>query len=139
MIAEQDDLRRKYDELSRAFKEKSRKVLHLQELYDKVKRKAELGHIQKAASDAVDSTIQATQLEHGYGDGIPPQGHVEGHAEGHTMPVFNHSHRVDVSGMNTSLPRNFSTVSREGTQWPRLGGSPHRECLNCTSRMRTNR
>ncbi|KAM0238960.1 hypothetical protein ACHAP5_008466 [Fusarium lateritium] len=129
MVAEQDDLRRKCDELSRAYKEKGRKVLQLQELYDKVKRKAELGHIQRAASDAVDSTIQATQLEHGYGDGMPPQGHIEGHAEGHTkghtMPVFNHSHRVDVSGMNTGLPRNFSTVSREGAQWPRLGGSPH--------------
>uniref|UniRef100_A0A0D2Y502 RING-type domain-containing protein n=1 Tax=Fusarium oxysporum (strain Fo5176) TaxID=660025 RepID=A0A0D2Y502_FUSOF len=64
--AEQDALRRKNGEISRAYKDKSRKVLQLQELYDKVKRKAELGQIQRAASDAVDSTLQTTQIDSGY-------------------------------------------------------------------------
>ncbi|KAF5661844.1 e3 ubiquitin ligase ccnb1ip1 [Fusarium heterosporum] len=125
MMAEQDDLRRKHDELSRAFKDKSRKVLQLQELYDKVKRKAELGHIQRAASDAVDSTIQATQLDHGYGDGLHPQSHIEDHIEGRAAPVFNNSHRVDVSGINNSLPRSHPGGARGANNWPRLGGSPH--------------
>ncbi|KAF4971178.1 hypothetical protein FSARC_1900 [Fusarium sarcochroum] len=117
LAAEQDALRRKNDELSQAYKEKSRKVLQLQELYDKVKRKAELGQIQRAASDAVDSSLQATQLDQGYGGSMPTQTLSESNAG----PAFNQSHRIDISGMNTSLPRNYPNVTREGSHWPRLG------------------
>lgn len=58
MALDQDDLKRKNDELTQAYKEKNRKLLQTQELYDKVKRKAMLGQIQDAASDAVDTTLQ---------------------------------------------------------------------------------
>ncbi|KAM0548494.1 hypothetical protein ACHAPJ_009817 [Fusarium lateritium] len=119
LAAEQDALRRKKDEISQAYKEKSRKVLQLQELYDKVKRKAELGQIQRAASDAVDSSLQATQLDQGYGGAISTQSLV-GSDPG---PAFNQSHRIDISGMNTGLPRNYPNVTREGSHWPRLGGT----------------
>lgn len=57
MAAEQDELRKKNEELSQAYKEKSRKLLNTQELYDKLKRRLMLGQIQDAASDAVDATI----------------------------------------------------------------------------------
>jgi E3 ubiquitin-protein ligase CCNP1IP1 len=57
MTEEQDALRRKNEELAQAYKEKSRKLLQVQELYDKAKRRAEMGHIRRAASDAVDSTL----------------------------------------------------------------------------------
>lgn len=57
MALDQESLRRKNNELSLAYKEKSRKLLQTQELYDKLKRKAMLGHIQDAASDAVDNTL----------------------------------------------------------------------------------
>ena len=56
---DQDTLIRKNEELAQAFKEKSRKLLQTQELYDKLKRKAMLGQMQDAASEAIDSTIQA--------------------------------------------------------------------------------
>ncbi|KAH6607927.1 hypothetical protein Trco_004240 [Trichoderma cornu-damae] len=55
--ASQDVLQRKHDELAEAFKNNSRKLFQTQELYNKVKRKAELGQIERAASDAVDSSI----------------------------------------------------------------------------------
>ncbi|KAL5588693.1 hypothetical protein FOBRF1_015221 [Fusarium oxysporum] len=119
LAAEQDALRRKNGEISRAYKDKSRKVLQLQELYDKVKRKAELGQIQRAASDAVDSTLQTTQIDSGYEVSLPTQSN----AESIPPPAFSQSHRIDISGMNTSLLRNYTNMTREGNHWPRLGGS----------------
>jgi E3 ubiquitin-protein ligase CCNP1IP1 len=60
MSIDHDILRRKNEELAQAYKEKNRKLLRTQELYDKLKRKAMLGHIQDAAADAVDTTLQGT-------------------------------------------------------------------------------
>ncbi|KAJ3946389.1 uncharacterized protein N0V96_004750 [Colletotrichum fioriniae] len=58
-----DDMRRKHEELGRSYQDKCRKLTQVQELYDKVKRKAELGQMEAAASDAVDSNLQyGTQL-----------------------------------------------------------------------------
>ncbi|KAF5239549.1 hypothetical protein FAUST_4870 [Fusarium austroamericanum] len=123
LAAEQESLRRKHEEISQAYKEKSRKVLQLQELYDKVKRRAELGQIQRAASDAVDHTLQAAQLEPGYGGNMTAQGNLENN---HT-PAFGQSHRVNVSGMNNGAARNYHNMATEGNQWSRLGGSSHRD------------
>ncbi|KAJ0113976.1 E3 ubiquitin-protein ligase CCNB1IP1 [Diaporthe amygdali] len=58
MALDHDSLNRKNEELVQAYKEKNRKLLQTQELYDKLKRRAMLGHIQDAASDAVDTTLQ---------------------------------------------------------------------------------
>ncbi|KAI1456622.1 hypothetical protein F4805DRAFT_475763 [Annulohypoxylon moriforme] len=60
MRMDQDGLRRKNDELTQAYKEKNRKLLQIQELYDKLKRKAMLGQIQDAAEDAIDSTLHGS-------------------------------------------------------------------------------
>jgi E3 ubiquitin-protein ligase CCNP1IP1 len=125
LVAEQESLRRKQEEISQAYKEKSRKVLQLQELYDKVKRRAELGQIQRAASDAVDHTLQAAQLDPGYGGNMAAQSNVESNP----APAFGQSHRVDVSGMNNGAARNYHSVVTEGNQWSRLGGSSHRKFL----------
>lgn len=121
-MAEQESLRRKHEEISQAYKEKSRKVLQLQELYDKVKRRAELGHIQRAASDAVDHTLQATQLDQGYSANMTAHNNVENNS----APTFGQSHRIDVSGMNNEAARSYPNVTREGNQWPRLGGLSQR-------------
>ncbi len=59
MRLDHDELRKKYDELTQVFKDKNRKLLQTQELYDKLKRKAMLGQMQGAAEDAVDSTLNA--------------------------------------------------------------------------------
>jgi E3 ubiquitin-protein ligase CCNP1IP1 len=60
MQVDQDGLRRKNEELIQALREKSRKQLRTQELYDKLKRRAMLGEVQTAALDAVDQNIQAS-------------------------------------------------------------------------------
>ncbi|KAM0499778.1 hypothetical protein ACHAP8_005386 [Fusarium lateritium] len=125
LAAEQESLRRKHEEISQAYKEKSRKVLQLQELYDKVKRRAELGQIQRAASDAVDHTLQAAQLDPGYSGNMTAQGNIENNR----APVFGQSHRVNVSGMNNGASRDYHNITTEGNQWSRLGGSSHREFL----------
>lgn len=51
-------MRRKNDELAQAFKEKNKRFLQVQELYDKLKRKAMMGQMQDAAENAVDSSIR---------------------------------------------------------------------------------
>ncbi|GKT45513.1 uncharacterized protein ColSpa_05694 [Colletotrichum spaethianum] len=53
-----DDVRRKHEELAYAYQHKCRKLTQVQELYDRVKRKAELGQMEAAAVDAVDSSLQ---------------------------------------------------------------------------------
>ncbi|KAK7956015.1 uncharacterized protein PG986_005237 [Apiospora aurea] len=55
---EQKALHEKNAELAQAYKDKNRKLLQVQELYDKLKRKAMLGQIQDAAEDAIDSNFR---------------------------------------------------------------------------------
>ena len=73
MQVDQDSLRHKNEELIQAFREKSRKHLQTQELYDKLKRRAMLGQVQNAASDAVDHTIQASVTANRYVDRLDEQ------------------------------------------------------------------
>ncbi|KAI0380458.1 hypothetical protein F5Y04DRAFT_289435 [Hypomontagnella monticulosa] len=54
------NLRRKNDELVQAYKEKTRKLLQTQELYDKLKRKAMLGQMQDAAESAAESVLHGS-------------------------------------------------------------------------------
>ncbi|KAH9439116.1 hypothetical protein MCOR02_002688 [Pyricularia oryzae] len=54
---ERDSVRRKNDELLVMLKEKNKKLMQVQELYDKLKRKAMLGSLQDGASEAVDTAL----------------------------------------------------------------------------------
>lgn len=54
-----DKMRHKNEEVGQALREKNKKLMQTQELYDKLKRKAMIGEMQDAASDAVNSNIEA--------------------------------------------------------------------------------
>ncbi|KAK8127409.1 hypothetical protein PG984_008517 [Apiospora sp. TS-2023a] len=76
---EQKSLREKNTELAQAYKDKNRKLLQVQELYDKLKRKAMLGQMQDAAEDAIESSFRPDVAidggVHAYGDNdanVPP-------------------------------------------------------------------
>lgn len=73
MQVDQDGLRRKNEEILNALREKTRKHLQTQELYDKLKRRAMLGQVQDAASDAVDHTIQASVAANHFVDRVGNQ------------------------------------------------------------------
>jgi hypothetical protein len=73
MQVDQDGLRRKNGELIQALREKSRKQLQTQELYDKLKRRAMLGQVQNAALDAVDQNIQASVTASRFVDRVDSQ------------------------------------------------------------------
>ena len=60
VAGERDNLRKKNEELSQAFREKNRKYLQSQEQYDKLKRSTMLGQVQNAAFDAVEQAVQAS-------------------------------------------------------------------------------
>ncbi|RDL29719.1 Cyclin [Venustampulla echinocandica] len=67
---ELDGVRRKNEDLTQAMREKTRKHLQTQEMFDKLKRRSMLGQVQNAASDAVDDTIQASVAANRYADRI---------------------------------------------------------------------
>ena len=70
---DQDNLRRKNEELFQTLREKSRKLLQTQELYDKLKRRALLGQAQDAIHDAMDDTIQASSAANRFVDRVGAQ------------------------------------------------------------------
>lgn len=57
VMAERDDARQKNDELADRLKDKSKRLLQVQELYDKLKEKAMLDQLQDAATEAVDLSL----------------------------------------------------------------------------------
>ncbi|RNJ58415.1 hypothetical protein D7B24_004684 [Verticillium nonalfalfae] len=81
LALQNDAMRRKYDELGQAFKDKSRRLLQTQELYDRVKRRAEMGQMQAAACDAVDSHLQMNVFSDTRDKGSPRQGQYEQQAD----------------------------------------------------------
>lgn len=58
LATENDSTRKKNEELSKAYKEKNRQLLQTQELHDKLRHTVEMSHIQRAATDAIDSRFQ---------------------------------------------------------------------------------
>lgn len=107
MALDQDNLRRKNDELTRAYKDKNRKLLQAQELYDKLKRKAMLGQIQDAASDAVDTTLQGgagANMGAHTADHIDTQGGYE-QQFGTPMRPAHYTERLDLAGVMPLQPR----------------------------------
>ncbi|KAL7814302.1 hypothetical protein V8C44DRAFT_326332 [Trichoderma aethiopicum] len=125
MTASRDILQRKNDELAEAFKDKSRKLFQTQELYTKVKRKAELGRIERAASDAVDSSLRSVpppvmnnQEAHPF---LPPQFHdpnERSYPSGHGLRFDATAFVPGLSGLNTQQH------APEG-QWPRKRTPSH--------------
>ncbi|EGX95785.1 hypothetical protein CCM_00439 [Cordyceps militaris CM01] len=63
LAAENDKARKHNEDLSKAYKEKSRQLLQTQELHDKLRHTVEMGHIQRAATDAIDSRFQQQQQQ----------------------------------------------------------------------------
>ncbi|KAK6067771.1 hypothetical protein SCUP515_09971 [Seiridium cupressi] len=69
---DQQSLRRKNDEVAQAFREKNKKLMQTQELYDRLKRKAMMGQMQHAAEDAVDSNLYSNTELGARGPGLEP-------------------------------------------------------------------
>ncbi|KAI2472365.1 hypothetical protein F4781DRAFT_445336 [Annulohypoxylon bovei var. microspora] len=121
MRMDQDGLRRKNDELSQGYKEKNRKLLQIQELYDKLKRKAMLGQIQDAAEDAIDSTLHGSptrgaqfeggsQNTMGYEEIGTPYGRQH-------HPLFHEQQRMPAGYQHQNATQDH------GSTWPRTMGA----------------
>lgn len=132
MTLDQENLRRKNDELSQAYKERNRKLLQTQELYDKLKRKALLGHIQDAASDAVDTTLNA-----GLSSGTHSMGRFESQAAyeqqmGTPYVASRYDDRLDRQSAMPAPPR-IAPPDNQNVAWPRpinpQGTKSQRHCI----------
>ncbi|KAI5861664.1 hypothetical protein GGS23DRAFT_606208 [Durotheca rogersii] len=133
----QDSLRRKNEELTQAYKEKNRKLLQTQELYDKLKRKAMLGQMQDAAEDAVDSTLHGPIGEApfdgaGQGGGRDPMGFQEhGSPYGRQQPG-----PQERQGISTGY-QTRATTQEHASAWPRnVGHQPNIPITPSTHRQR---
>ncbi|KAH6676297.1 cyclin B1 interacting protein-like protein 1 [Halenospora varia] len=76
METEQESLRRKNEEITQALREKSRKQLHAQEMYDRLRRQNNLGQVQNAASEAIGNVIQASVTATRHGNRTESQDHL---------------------------------------------------------------
>ncbi|KAI1103906.1 hypothetical protein F4804DRAFT_308854 [Jackrogersella minutella] len=123
MRMDQDSLHRKNEELTHAYKEKNRKLLQIQELYDKLKRKAMLGQIQDAAEDAIDSTLYrspqgASQFENGSLGSQNPTGFEE-------LATPYRQHHTTIQGQQR-VPagyQNQNSLQDYSNSWPRAVGA----------------
>ncbi|KAI0003162.1 hypothetical protein F4779DRAFT_634830 [Xylariaceae sp. FL0662B] len=120
MNMDQENIRRKNEELTQAYKEKNRKLLQTQELYDKLKRKAMLGQMQDAAEDAVDSTLHGPAVgDTGLGDGVPHHGGYEERGTPYGQ------HRPALYGQQ-AIPAAYqpqTTTQAHSSGWPRTTGA----------------
>lgn len=130
MTIDHDSLQKKNEEISQAYKENSRKLLQIQELYDKLKQKNMLGQVQGAAEDAAASTINGA---HGASYDISPlasnhfyEQHREDnpHDPGRTPPWPAHAtpppvlQRKSMAGANSLQGERSSKVSLHKTTSP---------------------
>jgi E3 ubiquitin-protein ligase CCNP1IP1 len=122
MTSEQEALRRKNEELAQAYKDKSRKLLQTQELYDKAKRKAEMGFIQRAALDAVDSTLSHDCTSQAGDTSTAP---CNGLQSGMLPPKL--PSRFDNASMNTGVQRAGNHQTQGGGTWGRFSHPSRRE------------
>ncbi|KAM0255171.1 hypothetical protein ACHAQJ_006014 [Trichoderma viride] len=104
VTASRDALQRKNDELAGAYQNKSRKLFQTQELYNKVKKRAELGQIERAAIDAVDNSTRSVpqpavnnQASHIF------HSHLS-HDDNERSFSLSHGPRFDVSEFTTAPP-----------------------------------
>ncbi|KAH9897305.1 hypothetical protein F4778DRAFT_255454 [Xylariomycetidae sp. FL2044] len=120
MSTEYENMRKKNEELAQAFKEKNRKLLQTQELYDKLKRKAMLGQLQDAAENAVDSTIHEASLDtSGLGEGS--QNHINNH-EQRTSSYGQHRPSIyDQQHLNISYGPPGAMQGQDNS-WPKATG-----------------
>lgn len=117
----------KNDELSSAYKDKHRKLVQTQELYDRLKRKAMVGHIQDAASDAVDTTLHGSTAL-----GPQPAGRVENpvsYEQRFDIPysAAPYAGRFNQSGRVPAQPR-MPQADNQNATWER-SAPPQNTCL----------
>lgn len=116
MAVDQDSLRRKNEELLQALREKSRKQLQTQELYDKLKRRAMLGQVQNAAGDAADHTIQASVAANRLVErvGNPGQQNIHPPRLSNMQPTLQRPNLVTSSNI---APPNSTGRAGDGANW----------------------
>lgn len=127
MEIDQDNLRRKNDELAQAYGQKSRLHNQTQELYDKLKRKAMLGQVQTAALDAVDYAIQPSAISTHYG----VRGGSLNHGEAQLDPFPDRSQIPSISSSITpSFTQPPAVASQLGDTWAGFGNQRYEQGQN---------
>jgi E3 ubiquitin-protein ligase CCNP1IP1 len=131
MQVDQDGLRRKNEEIMQAYREKSRKYLQTQELYDKLKRRAMLGQVQDAASDAVNHAIQASVTANRF---VDRAGNQNQRPQPPPPPLFSDhqssgmQNSGQVGGVGTNIAPQFDRNGNAEATWAGFSsqGSSHR-------------
>lgn len=107
-------MRCKNDDLAAKLNDKSRRLLQTQELYDRVKRQAERGDLQRAASDQVDSSLQAPQF---LGNGVEESWNCPDPGERNEPPSFGQtSAHFNLAAMNIGASRASPSYGGAGAE-----------------------
>lgn len=124
---DQQALRRKNEELALALKEKNKKLMQTQELYDKLKRRAMMGQMQHAAENAVDSDLQSFDIRENVGQRLSRGADGPTHGLHEDMgPAFAPSRNTRISHENggTADPtRPFTHREARPQAWDQVGGA----------------
>ncbi|KAF4125350.1 E3 ubiquitin-protein ligase CCNP1IP1 [Geosmithia morbida] len=135
MAAEQENVRRRNEDISQAYREKSKRLLQVQELYDKVKCKAEMFHIEHAASEAVASTVHNTT--HQANDCYIGSEHDRSLLiKNDDIPVYKKAHFSSAGGMGS---HRVSHIRHDGKEHGLGAGNPHQETSSTPSGGRTTK
>lgn len=124
MTNSRDILQQKNVELAEALRDKNRKLYQTQELYTQVKRKAELGQIERAAYDAVDNSIRLAPQP--ATNGQEPHGfHSSFHDTNEPVYSLSHGPRFDTTGFTTGLSGSNLQRNEREDPWARKRTPSH--------------
>lgn len=120
MTASRDALQQKNNEVTAAYHDKSRKLSQTQELYSKVKKRAELSQIEQAAFDAVDSSTRSVprpSTSNQASNAFRPHS-LNGDNE-RSFPLNRRLPRFDAADFVAGLPVSNMQQHESESRWPR--------------------
>jgi E3 ubiquitin-protein ligase CCNP1IP1 len=120
VTASRDALQQKNNELAGAYQDKSRKLFQTQELYNKVKKRAELSQIEQAAFDAVDSSTRSVpQLSTSNQASSQFRPHSLNGDNERSFPLNRGLPRFDAADFATAPPVSNMQQYESESRWPR--------------------
>lgn len=129
----QDALQQKNNELAAAYQDKSRKLFQTQELYNKVKKRAELSQIEQAAFNAVDTSTRSVpqpSTSNQASNSFRPHS-LNGENE-RSFPLNRGIPRFEaadfITGLNVSNMPRYESESRWPRKRPQVSGKAYHIC-----------
>lgn len=111
-------MRRRFEDLAKAYKEKTRLLSEAQERSDRIKRKAELGQMQAAANNEIDTQLGVPSLGVTIPQRMDGQGFYEQQSSAGNNPARQHTFATHGSpGGTSSHQRGYAMFPNTDMAW----------------------